>query len=964
MKNCIGVCLRAVTVLTVGCISALSLFLPASAQQQSEAGRDVEEITVTVERREQNLQDLPGTAASFSGEDLKLLGIQDIADLDGSLPGLSIANNAGNIEVYIRGVGSNNNTELGDPAAATHLNGVYVPRPSGFGAAFFDIERVEINIGPQGTLRGRNATAGSINVISWKPGIGETDGMLEFSGGDYDENRFEGMVNLPVTENSALRVAGFSLQHDSYYENENPDSADLGLSIPTSEFEGIRAAEEADDLGVRATYLIDSLGVIHPTLENLSWTLTGDYIEQKGTGYTGTNYASLLGAGLDPDSIDDDDSRVVYVRPITPEEDTEHWGIKSQFDLETPWFNVEYISSYRDLVYDYRWAGAADTVVYPGALDDFEFDNFSRIRSIADSESEIHELRFFDEALGSLPLQWTAGAFYFEEEQRTFLGNAADRNTFFQGNEFIQRTDTESRSVYSDLTWSVTDRFRLTGGVRYTEDEKKRTGVNASYRIFAGGANFAPSGYTRIGTEGFRFRGTDRTIINPDTDGDGSVSVAEYTAFYRDGVAQFGARDTFDDFLDLIDEVGVFGGGLDELAGDERPTCSELADAGLQNYNCADDLTELFNAPGLADLVDRATYIVANGSSFALQRGRLDNDFVDWRLRAEYDVGDDNLLYGLIATGNKSGGFNDNLPSTDVDTFSGAALSFDATTAAPTYDEEHVTLYEIGSKNEFDIGDFFGADVGFRFNASGFYYDYEDLQVFNLLSSRQILTFQGLPLPEDLDDENRLGGNVVGFTFNAADAEIYGFQLDGGLRFPNDWNFDYTFLRLEATIEESIPVQDSRFQADVNADYAVFRSIEGHSLPRTPRYQFNASLSKAFRLDSGIVDAVISAGYRSSQHMTIFNGEVYGPITRDDGTVAPPLAAGESARLDDEVEGYWTFDVGAGFTTGDDDALRLEAYVSNLTDEQRETAIIITQFDNTRFFRAPRAYGVRLRWRF
>lgn len=123
------------------------------------------EVIVTVERRAQSLQDYAGTAAAISGEELSLLGIDNFTEIDGKIPGLSIANNQGNIEVYIRGVGSSNNTELGDPAAATHLNGVYVPRPSGFGAAFFDIERVEVNIGPQGTLRGRNATAGSVDII-------------------------------------------------------------------------------------------------------------------------------------------------------------------------------------------------------------------------------------------------------------------------------------------------------------------------------------------------------------------------------------------------------------------------------------------------------------------------------------------------------------------------------------------------------------------------------------------------------------------------------------------------------------------------------------------------------------------------------------------------------------------------------------------------------------------------------
>lgn len=101
----------------------------ATAQIQSSEIIDYEdgssEVIVTVERRAQSLQNYAGTAAAISGDELKLLGINNVNDLDGKTPGLSIANNQGNLEVYIRDVGSSNNTELGDPAATTHLNGVY-----------------------------------------------------------------------------------------------------------------------------------------------------------------------------------------------------------------------------------------------------------------------------------------------------------------------------------------------------------------------------------------------------------------------------------------------------------------------------------------------------------------------------------------------------------------------------------------------------------------------------------------------------------------------------------------------------------------------------------------------------------------------------------------------------------------------------------------------------------------------
>ena len=191
-------------------VSFLAMAVPAVAQEaaqpENEARVDTsKEIVVTADRREQSLQDYAGTAAVFQGDDLRARGIQDITDFNDELPGLTVANNGGNVEIWIRGVGSSNNTELGDPAAAFHYDGVYVPRPSGIGSAFFDIERVEVNIGPQGTLRGRNAMAGSVNAIAWKPGIGIWDAEIEAGYGNYDHAEFRGMINVPLGDNPEYR---------------------------------------------------------------------------------------------------------------------------------------------------------------------------------------------------------------------------------------------------------------------------------------------------------------------------------------------------------------------------------------------------------------------------------------------------------------------------------------------------------------------------------------------------------------------------------------------------------------------------------------------------------------------------------------------------------------------------------------------------------------------------------------
>ncbi|NQY40865.1 MAG: TonB-dependent receptor [Henriciella sp.] len=902
----------------------------------------VQNTIVTVGRRVTTLQDYAGTAAAISGEDLKTLGLVSVEDLDGQIPGLSVANNQGNVEVWIRGVGSSNNTELGDPAAATHMNDVYVPRPSGFGAAFFDIERVEVNIGPQGTLRGRNATAGSVNIIPWKPGLGTTDGMLEVGVGNYNELRLEGVANIAVTDNSAFRIAAFAVEHDSYLESVTPNSSELGLNVPTSEDEGIGVAEAADDFGIRAAYLIE------PT-DRLRLTLTADYLEQKGTGYTGVNYANALGNGIDPDDIDN--PRKVYGRAFTPEEDTEHWGIKAHVEWDGDLFNAEYIGSFRDLVYDYDFVTPA-SVDYPGALDnltpfDRTFDNFSRVNFITDSESTIHELRLFSDEGDKL--YWTAGAFYFEEKQRTFLGTTGDRNPFFYGVEFNQFTDTESYSFYGDATYSVNDKFRVTGGIRYTDDHKERFGVNARYgqTFIIGGDGFGCCFAPPVGTEGFQFAGFDRTIFNPDTDNDNQLSAQEVIDFYFDGVATFGARDG-------LDNIYANGEVVDPIPFGERPICPEglVGFDGTSNGSCFTQATaDAFDPAVFSDLVGRTSFAVAvpDLTSIALQNGSLDNNFTDGRFRLEYDISDDNLLYGLIATGNKSGGFNDNIPElssaqVEISPAGGAPAEFATDSIAPTYGPETLTLYEIGSKNSFYVD---GRPA--TFNVSAFYYDYSDLQLTTLLSVAQIAEFVGADVPSNT------GGNIVAFTFNASDAEIYGAQVEGSLDLPWDMNLKGTLLWLsEAKVVQSQEIQDARYQADIDPGNAVNRSIEGNRLPRTPEVQFNASISKVWYTDVGQFDGVFSAGYRSKANSTIFNGIDYDP---NDGET-------DAGRLNDEIGNFWTFDAGAGFSPENWENWRLEAYISNVTNVQEPQAIIITQFDNTRFFNRPRTYGARLRVNF
>ena len=909
------------TTLALGASVCALFSAPAFAQSQLPAeqaaakdGEDKNAILVTADRREQKLQDYAGTAATFSGDILKKTGVQDLTDLNDVLPGLTVANNGGNIEVYIRGVGSSNNTELGDPAAATHFEGVYLPRPAGLGSAFFDIERVEVNVGPQGTLRGRNATAGSVNIIAWKPGLGVWDAELEGEYGNYNQKVIRGMLNVPLGDKAAIRIAGYGQSHDSYYKNVGP-------------VRNIGVAEAEDNVAFRAQLLVQ------PT-ERLKILVAGDYIHETGTGYTGTNYANPLGNGINPRDVPN--PRHVIARAFTPDEDIKHWGVRLNVTYQADPFTIEYTGSHRDVVRNYD-AVTPITPFYDGVIanlsrrpndqtanpNDFvdpaivlreTLDNFSRFQSITDSKSEYHELRLFNND-GSLI--WSLGGLYFKEKQYAFLGSTGDRGLFFQGVEFnIPKADAKSFGFYGDATYKVTDKLRLTGGLRYTDDRKAREGVAARYGFAIGDGNFNCCLGVRVGTEGFKFAGRDRTIFNPDVNKDGTISDLEVINFYKNGIAAYGIRDN----VDKIFANGPIPGHFGTVPG--VPLCEDTI--------TGDSLTcQGFEPSG------QYTYAVPFQGQIFRQTGKSRQNFIDWRVRAEYDITDDNLVYALVASGNKSGGFNDNLGDAGI---------------APTYRPEKVTLYEVGSKNEFYLG-----SVKARFNASGFYNDYSDQVLTSILSVDQVAKFlaspqgggQTVPLPP-----NTSLALVVSYSYNAASSKIYGLNVEGGFELPHNLNLNFNALWLEAKINKSQPIQDFRFQADVSPTEAVFQSIDGKRLPRTPRWQLNGSLSQKIEVSSGSLDWIVSVGYRSSQFQTIFNSQDF----------QNPAAA--RLRLNDQVKGYATIDLGAGYSHGPEGKLRLEVFVNNLTDATHEAAIIITQFDNTRFFTRPRTYGGRVRIKF
>jgi iron complex outermembrane receptor protein len=861
---------------------------------------NLDEVVVTVDRRKKDLQDYSGVAASFSESKLAAVGITNARDIAAMVPGLQIGVQEGNTEVYIRGVGSDNNTELGDPAVSLHIDGVYIPRPRGVGSMFYDIERVEVNSGPQGTLRGRNALGGSVNIVTARPKLGEFGANAEATFGTYAQRRYQGMVNIPVGDMLAFRFAGFSEVHDSYFVNAGP-------------IYDITAGENANAFGYR-------IQMLYQPTARFSALLGYDLTRERGTGYLGANFQGPLTATDTSDPFnpvpipfaiaDVDNPRRVYMRGMNPSTDLMHEGYRAEVTFDAGPLTLQGLASYRRLKYTQVTGANAGAVT-----DGYNFDNVTPdvyTNGFWDSRSQsfISELRAF--APDDSRLRWTVGGFYFNEDQQVFLGQVSDPANSFAGGEFnMPNVKGGSVAGYVDATFDVVETFRVIGGFRLTHEDKSRTG--GLFSLFRGFPS--PNPAIRNGTDGYRPAGLDRTEYEWPRNPDGTYddSVENRVNLYLSGVKSFGARDTVPEAL-CNDPPAAAAGEAQQPRLIPNPNGS--------GFRCSNGVRANLN-PAILEAVP--------------QNNDVGNTFYDWRAGVEFDASKDNLLYLTATTGHKSGGFNDTLPGqTEGEYFN------------TNYRPESVLAFELGSKNVLLNRDL-------RLNASAFIYRYNDL-VFQTIAG-----VEGGGEANAAGDPQS-GGNTAVRQNAPSSTPIYGLDIDATYRLPAGLEAEVHVLLMDAKFRDGTIARDTRISDTASENYQV--DLGGNWLPRVSPYTINYTLSQLIFTGVGAFNWVVQGQTRGQHYMSVYNGEgeLLPPAegTTAPPSAALTLLQRQPQRLTDVVPTYTRFDIGAGWKHPDG-RISINAFVNNVGNIAYSTSIITTPGLNLRFFNPPRTAGVRFR---
>ena len=461
--------LLSASIVTLIAASAQAQVTAGGAPQTGRAPPDTEaasvgyeEIVVTAQRRSESVQDVPISITALSGETLAQAGIQDTERLSTLTPGLLVQRSVVG-KISIRGVGNENYTISGDPGVAVHSDGVYVARAAAGLFDLFDVNRVEVLRGPQGTLYGRNATGGVINVIPNTP-TDDLGARVAAEYGNYDAIRVEGMVNAPIGAGWAVRLAGLGSWRDGFTRNTNAPARSRGFGDLDSKDVIAARAQLAYDADSPFTARL-SVEVLRddsnlPAYKYLNRPATLPTADFGGGAAAFTKpFLRTVNQGFELNvpgttrSVGDDDD--VFK--------TNQLGGALHLDYDFGAVSLSSISGYRDT--QFNWLNDGD------GADAFVVNYIQQ----DDTEQFSQELQLTG---GGERLDWLLGGYFFRETGESFIGLPFPFGANLPFRILIDgRARTNALAGFGELRWQATERLKLTVGARYSHEKRK-----AAYR--------------------------------------------------------------------------------------------------------------------------------------------------------------------------------------------------------------------------------------------------------------------------------------------------------------------------------------------------------------------------------------------------------------------------------------------------------------------------------------------------
>jgi iron complex outermembrane receptor protein len=466
---------------------AFAQAVPADTAAADQASGGIEDIVVTARRSSESAQNVPIAITTVTAQNLQRLSVRDVVDIQKVTPGLFVSsqNTGGRAKLTIRGQTEADSRLSTDGSVGVYIDGVPLTRSYGLRSNMIDLAQVEVLKGPQGTLFGKNTTGGALNITTQHPTY-QLGGYVDLLYGSYDNKQIVGVINLPLVDDKlAVRLVGQRIDRDGY--GENATGVDVGVdkvwfgrallrADPTEDFHILLSADYYKQNNTSTNVLLTYNGML-----------------ARGNTATGSLGAIAAQLGLDPNSAADRMTAYNTWLPIFQRsgnqytksgdfygnggtgplvDDVKHYGFSANLEYQLGDVTLKSISALRRL----RVANGQDLDSTPFALQE----------SLVTTRQKNFSQEFQASAIDGSGLDWQVGLFYNKETgNEGSFSNALSFVNPSRASVVDADLTNKSKAAYAQAVYNFGGGFRVTGGLRYTKDERAVTSHNRRDVSFA-----------------------------------------------------------------------------------------------------------------------------------------------------------------------------------------------------------------------------------------------------------------------------------------------------------------------------------------------------------------------------------------------------------------------------------------------------------------------------------------------